>query len=149
MASIRDALAQDMKAAMRAKESLRLSAIRMVRAEILHKDKENGEETSPEEILRILQSMINKREEAAAQYAAAGREDIAQKERDEIRVIQAYLPAQMDDAEIRAAARAAIHQTGASSMKDMGRVMGILTKTLAGRASGARVSQAVKDLLGA
>ena len=116
MASIRDALAQDMKAAMRAKESLRLSAIRMVRAEILHKDKENGEETSPEEILRILQSMIKKREEAAAQYAAAGREDLAQKERDEIRVIQAYLPAQMDDAEIRAAARAAIHQTGASSM---------------------------------
>lgn len=149
MASVREALARDMKAALRAKESLRLSAIRMVRAEILHKDKEGGAEASPEEILRILQSMIKKREEAATHYAAAGRGDLAQKERDEMRIIQAYLPAQMDDAEIRAAARAAVRQTGASSMKDMGRVMGILRKTLAGRASGARVSRAVKDLLGA
>lgn len=148
MSGIRDALSEDMKTAMRAKETLRLSTIRMARAEILNKDKESGEETSEEDILKLLQSMVKKREEAAEQYAAAGREDMARKERDEIRIIRAYLPAQMEDAEIEAAARAVIEETGASTMKDMGRVMGILTSQLAGRAAGARISQAVRKLLG-
>ena len=148
MAGIREALAEDMKAAMRARETLRLSTIRMVRAEILNKDKEDGEETSEEDILKLLQSMVKKREEAAEQYAAAGREDMARKERDEIRIIQGYLPAQMEDAEIESAARAIIEETGASSMKDMGKVMGILSRELAGRATGARISQAVRNLLG-
>ena len=79
MSSIREALAEDMKAAMRAKETLRLSTIRMARAEILNKDKESGEETSQKDILKLMQSMVKKREEAAEQYAAAGREDLAQK----------------------------------------------------------------------
>ncbi len=148
MSSIREALAEDMKAAMRAKETLRLSTIRMARAEILNKDKESGEETSQKDILKLMQSMVKKREEAAEQYAAAGREDLAQKERDEIRFIQGYLPAQMEDAEIEAAAQAVIEETGASSMKDMGKVMGMLTRKLAGRATGARISQAVRKLLG-
>lgn len=148
MAGIRDALTEDMKAAMRARETLRLSTIRMVRAEILNKDKESGEETSEEDLLKLLQSMVKKREEAAEQYAAAGREDMAQQERDEIRIIEGYLPAQMEDAEIESAARAVIEETGASSMKDMGKVMGILTSELAGRATGARISQAVRNLLG-
>ena len=148
MAGIRDALAEDMKAAMRARETLRLSTIRMVRAEILNKDKEGGEETSQKDILKLLQSMIKKREEAAEQYAAADREDMARQERDEIQIIQGYLPAQMGDAEIEAAARAVIEETGASTMKDMGMVMGILTRELTGRATGARISQAVRKLLG-
>ena len=148
MSSIRDALTEDMKTAMRAKETLRLSTIRMVRAEILNKDKEGGEETSQKDILKLLQSMVKKREEAAEQYAAADREDMAQQERDEIQIIQGYLPAQMEDAEIESAAQAIIEETGASSMKDMGKVMGILTRELAGRATGARISQAVRKLLG-
>ncbi len=148
MSGIREALSEDMKTAMRAKETLRLSTIRMARAEILNKDKESGEETSEEDILKLLQSMVKKREEAAEQYAAAGREDMALQERDEIRIIRGYLPAQMEDAEIEAAARAVIEETGASTMKDMGRVMGILTSQLAGRAAGARISQAVRKLLG-
>ena len=148
MSSIREALTEDMKAAMRAKETLRLSTIRMVRAEILNKDKESGEETSQKDILKLLQSMVKKREEAAEQYAAADREDMARRERDEIRIIEGYLPAQMADAEIESAARAIIEETGASSMKDMGKVMGILTRELAGRATGARISQAVRKLLG-
>ena len=148
MAGIRDALTEDMKTAMRAKETLRLSTVRMVRAEILNKDKESGEETSEKDILKLLQSMVKKREEAAEQYAAAGREDMARQERDEIRIIEGYLPAQMEDAEIESAARAVIEETGASSMKDMGKVMGILTRELTGRATGARISQAVRKLLG-
>jgi uncharacterized protein YqeY len=73
---------------------------------------------------------------------------MARQERDEIQIIEGYLPAQMEDAEIESAARAIIEETGASSMKDMGKVMGILTRELAGRASGARISQAVRKLLG-
>lgn len=149
MDDAREALARDMKDAMRAKQALRLSTIRMARAEILNKDKESGAETPPEEILKLLQSMIKKREEAAGQYEAGGREDMARKEREEIRILRGYLPAQMDDEEIQAAARAVIEETGASSMKDMGKVMGILTRQLAGRAAGARVSGAVRKLLGA
>ncbi len=149
MDDVREALARDMKDAMRAKQALRLSVIRMARAEMLNKDKEKGEEAPPEEILKLLQSMIKKREEAAAQYEAGGREDMARKEREEIQILRGYLPAQMEDEEIQAAARAIIEETGASSMKDMGKVMGILTRQLAGRASGARVSAAVRELLGA
>lgn len=149
MDDAREALARDMKDAMRAKQALRLSTIRMARAEILNKDKESGAETPPEEILKLLQSMIKKREEAAGQYEAGGREDMARKEREEIRILRGYLPAQMDDEEIQAAARAVIEETGASLMKDMGKVMGILTRQLAGRAAGARVSGAVRKLLGA
>lgn len=147
MPTIRERLAEDMKAAMRAKEELRLSTIRMARAEILNKDKEHGKETPEEEILKVLQSMVKKREEAAEQYDKGGRGELAQKERGEIVVIQGYLPAQLGDEELRAAAREAIAQTGATSPKDMGKVMGVLTKRLAGQATGARISQAVKELL--
>lgn len=149
MDDAREALARDMKDAMRAKQALRLSTIRMARAEILNRDKESGEEAPPEEILKLLQSMIKKREEAAGQYEAGGREDMARREREEIQILRGYLPAQMDDEEIQAAARAVIEETGASSMKDMGKVTGILTRRLAGRAAGARVSAAVRKLLGA
>ncbi len=148
MASIRETLTEDMKSAMHAKETLRLSTIRMVRSEILNKDKESGEETSPEDILKLLQSMVKKREEAAEHYVAADREDMARKERDEIQIILGYLPSQMEDSEIEATAQAIIEETGASTMKDMGRIMGILTRELAGRATGARISQAVRKLLG-
>ncbi len=149
MDDVRQALARDMKTAMREKQTLRLSTIRMARAEILNKDKESGTETTPEDVLKLLQSMVKKREEAAEQYEAGGRSDMAEKEREEIDVIRAYLPAQMEDEEIRAAAREVIERTGASSMQDMGKVMGVLTRELAGRATGARVSREVRSLLGA
>jgi uncharacterized protein YqeY len=148
MAGIRERLGEDLKTAMREKAALRLSTIRMMRAEILNKDKEHGKDAGEEDILKILQSMIKRREEAAEQYVKGGREELAAKEREEIRIIQGYLPAQMGDEELREAVRAAIAQTGASSMKEMGKVMGLLTKQLAGRAAAARISQAVKEMLG-
>jgi uncharacterized protein YqeY len=91
--------------------------------------------------------MVKKCEEAAEQFVKGGREDIAAKEREEIRIIQGYLPAQMDDKELRQAVQTAIAETGASSLKEMGKVMGLLTKQLAGRATGGRISQLVKELL--
>jgi hypothetical protein len=147
MPGIREQLVEDMKTAMRAKEAERLSTIRMIRSEILVKDKEKGKETSEEDILKILQSMVKRREDAAGQYDKGDRPELAQKERGEIALVQAYLPAQMDDAGIRGAAEAVIANLGASSPKDMGKVMGILSKQLAGQAAGGRISQIVKELL--
>jgi uncharacterized protein YqeY len=147
MPSIRERLSEDLKMAMREKAELRLSTIRMMRSEIMNKDKEHGKETGEEDILKVLQFMVKKGEEAAEQFAKGGREDIAAKEREEIRIIQGYLPAQMEDEKLRQAVQAAIAETGASSLKEMGKVMGLLTKQLAGRATGGRISQLVKELL--
>ncbi|MEK6710827.1 MAG: GatB/YqeY domain-containing protein [Nitrospinota bacterium] len=148
MPGIRERLSEDMKAAMREKSELRLATIRMIRSEILNKDKEHGQAATEEEILKILQGMIKKREEAAGQFAKGGRPELAEKERGEAAIVQAYLPAQLSEAELREAAQAAIAELGASSVKDMGKVMGVLSKRLAGQAAGARISQTVKQLLG-
>ena len=148
MPEIRERLAEDMKAAMRAKEIGRLSTIRMIRSEILNKDKEKGEETSGEDILKILQSMVKRGEDAAGQFERGDRPKLAAKEREEILVVRAYLPAQMEDGEIRRAAEAAIAELGVSSIKEMGKAMGVLSKQLAGKATGQRISQIVKEILG-
>ena len=134
MLNIRERLSEDMKTAMRARTELRLSTIRMMRAEILIKDKEHGTPATEEDMVKVLQSMIRKREEAAEQYVKGGRPERAAQERDEIRIIQEYLPTQMSDEEIDQAARAAIAELGAPSIKEMGRVMGLLTKQLGGKA---------------
>jgi len=146
--SIRERLGEDLKVAMREKAQLRLSTIRMIRSEILYKDKEHGKETDEEDILKVLQSMIKKREEAAEQYTKGRREELATKEREEVRFIQDYLPAQIEDDELRQTVQAAIAETDASSMKEMGKVMGLLTKQLSGRAAASRISQVVKEMLG-
>ncbi len=148
MPSIRERLGEDLKVAMREKAQLKLSTIRMMRSEILYKDKEHGKETDEEDILKVLQSMIKKREEAAEQYTKGRREELATKEREEVRFIQDYLPAQIEDDELRQAVQAVIAETGASSMKEMGKVMGLLTKQLSGRAAASRISQVVKEILG-
>jgi len=147
MPSIRERLNEDLKAAMREKAKLRLSTIRMIRSEILNKDKEHGQETGEEDILKVLLYMVKKGEEAAEQFSKGKREELASKEREEILIIKEYLPAQMDDEELRQAVQEAIAETGASSLKEMGKVMGLLTKQLAGRTTGARISQVVKERL--
>jgi hypothetical protein len=149
MPDIREQLAEDMKTAMREKAADRLSTIRLMRSEILNKDKEKGDETSEEDILKLLQSMVKKREEAAEQFDKGEPSELAAKERAEILVVQGYLPAQMDDDAVRLAAKAAIEETGAASIKEMGKVMGVLSKQLAGQATGARITQIVKELLSA
>ena len=147
MEGIRERLTVDLKDALQAKDETRISTIRMARAEILYKDKEHGKDASEEQILRILQSMIKKGEEASRQYEKGGRPELASKERAEIEIIKVYLPAQMDEKEVREEAKAVINEVGVASMKDMGKVMGILTKKLAGRVSGTLLSQTVKEIL--
>ncbi len=147
MSQTRQKLEDDMKNAMRSKDQLKLSTIRMIRSEILNKDKESGEEIKEDAIIKILESMLKKRKEAETQYRDAGRVDLADKEKEESIFIKNYLPEQMTDAEIQGVAERVVSELNASSMKDIGKVMPILTKELAGRANGSRISNVVKTLL--
>jgi uncharacterized protein YqeY len=148
---MRERFTEAMKAAMKAGDKRRLSAVRMIQAGLKDKDIElrgaGKGQASDEEILGLLQKMIKQRQESLAIYEQAGRAELAQQEREEIAVIQDFLPRQMDEAETRAAVEAAIAETGAGSMKDMGKVIGALRGKYAGRMDFGKASALVKELL--
>lgn len=132
---------------MKSKDSARLSALRMILAELVNKEKEKGIPVTDEQAVQVLQSMVRKRRDAIEQFRAAGRDDLADKEAAEIAVIETYLPAQLSEEEVRAQVRNAIVELHAQGPKDMGKLMGMLTKKLAGRVSGSVLSAIVKDEL--
>jgi uncharacterized protein YqeY len=148
---LRERFTADMKEAMKAGEKGRLGAIRLIQAALKDKDIEargNGKEPlSDEEILAMLQKMVKQRQESITMYEQGGRTELAQQEKDEVAVITSYLPQQMDEAETKAAIEAAIAETGAASMKDMGKVVGVLRAKYAGRMDFAKASGLVKDML--
>ncbi len=144
---IKDAIRKDLTQAMKNKEALKVSALRMMLAEIVTKEKEKGESIEDEAALRIFYSMIKKREEAARVFGEAGREESAQKEKEEIDIIKNYLPPQLSESEIRDEAKRAIAEVGAHDLKGMGKVMGALSKKLLGKASGSEMSRIVKEEL--
>lgn len=148
---LRERFTAEMKDAMKAGDKRRLGAIRLIQAALKDKDIEargNGKEPlSEEEILALLQKMVKQRQESITMYEQGGRQKLAQQERDEVEVISSYLPKQMDEAETKAAIEAAIAETGAASMKDMGKVVGSLRAKYAGRMDFAKASGLVKDLL--
>jgi len=148
---LRERFTTEMKEAMKAGDKSRLGAIRLIQAALKDKDIEargNGKEPlSDEEILALLQKMVKQRQESITMYEQGGRAELAQQERDEVTVISSYLPQQMDEAETKAAIEAAIAETGAASMKDMGRVVAALRAKYAGRMDFAKASGLVKDLL--
>ncbi len=148
---LRDRFTAEMKEAMKAGEKARLGAIRLIQAALKDKDIEaRGAGKGPlsdEEILALLQKMVKQRQESIAMYEQGGREELAAIERGELAVIEEFLPRQMDEAETRTAIEAAIAETGAASMKDMGKVVGILRAKYAGRMDFAKASGLVKDLL--
>ena len=148
---LRERFTADMKEAMKAGEKGRLGAIRLIQAALKDKDIEargNGKEPlSDEEILALLQKMVKQRQESITMYEQGGRTELAQQEKDEVAVISSYLPQQMDEAETKAAIEAAIAETGAASMKDMGKVVGALRAKYAGRMDFAKASGLVKDRL--
>lgn len=145
--NLQERLAHDLKDAMRAKDQVRLLAIRSLRAAILEKEKEGTGPASDDDLLAIVQKQAKQRRDAIEQYEAAGREDLAQRERDELAIIGRYLPAQLSDDEIRRVVHEIVTRTGATSMKDMGRVMGEAMTELRNRADGNRVREVVQDLL--
>ncbi len=139
----------DMKEAMRAKDAARLRGLRGIKAALLNAKTEagSGGKISPEGELKVLQKLAKQRREAADIYRQQQRPDLEKTELEELEVIENYLPQAMEPAELEAAVRTIIADTGAQSIKDMGRVMGVASKQLAGRADGKTISETVKRLL--
>ena len=140
-------LAQATKDAMRARDKERVATLRMVNSEVKRIEVDERIEIDDERLLSILDKMIKQRRDSISQYEAAGRDELAAIEIDEITVIQDFLPTALNDDEINALISAAIAATGAESMRDMGKVMGILRPQIQGRADGGAVSGLVKVAL--
>jgi uncharacterized protein len=138
-----------MNAAMRAKDSARLSAIRLLLAALKQREVDERIELSDADVLSAVEKMIKQRRESIAQFENASRSDLADAEKFEVGVLSAYLPQQMGDAEVEKALAAAIAEAGATTMKDMGKVMALLKPRLAGKADMGKVSSLLKAKLSA
>lgn len=146
--TLKERITEDMKAAMRASEKERLSTIRMAQAAIKQREVDERITLDDAQVIAVLEKMVKQRKESIAQFEQGGRTDLADRERKEIELLQAYLPAQLSAAEIDTLIRDAIAATGASSMKDMGKVMGAVKAKAAGRADMGAVSARIKTALG-
>ncbi|OWQ82704.1 glutamyl-tRNA amidotransferase [Stenotrophomonas maltophilia] len=145
--SMKQQLTEDMKAAMKAGEKHKLGVIRLINAAIKQREVDERIELDDTAVIAVLDKMVKQRKDSVSQFEAANREDLAEIERAEIVVIEAYLPAKMGEAEIVAAIQVAIAETGASSPADMGKLMGALKPKLAGQADMGLVSKLVKQQL--
>ena len=147
--SLKSRITDDMKAAMKGGDKPRLATIRLVQAAIKQREVDERIELDDDQVLAALEKMLKQRRDSMSQFEAAGREDLAAQERYEIGVLQDYMPAPLDEAEIDAAIAAAISESGASSARDMGKVMAALKPKVAGRADMPALSAKVKAALGA
>jgi uncharacterized protein YqeY len=146
--TLKERITEDMKAAMRASEKERLSTIRLVQAAIKQREVDERITLDDAQVLTVLEKMVKQRKESIAQFEQGNRKDLADKERREIELLQAYLPEQLPAAELDALIRDAIAATGAASIKDMGKVMGVVKSKAAGRADMAAVGARVRAALG-
>jgi uncharacterized protein YqeY len=146
--TLKERLTEDMKAAMRASDKERLSTIRMALAAIKQREVDERIVLDDAQVIAVLEKMVKQRKESIAQFEQGGRADLAAKERSEIAVLQSYLPTQLTDAEVDAIIRESIAATGASSVKDMGKVMGAVKARAAGRADMGSVSARIRAALG-
>ena len=145
--SLKERITEDMKAAMRAKETERLGAIRMLLAAMKQKEVDERITLDDAAVVSVVDKLIKQRKDAAQQYEAAARADLADKEKAEIAVLEAYLPVRLSAEEIQAAVQAIVTELGASGPGDMGKVMGVVKQRLAGQADMGLVSAAVKATL--
>ncbi len=145
--SLKQQLTDDMKAAMKGGDKHSLGVIRLINAAIKQREVDERIELDDAAVIAVLDKMVKQRKDSVTQYEAANREDLAKVEREEIVVIERYLPAKMGEAEILAAINAAIAETGAASAADMGKLMGVLKPMLAGQADMGLVSKLVKQAL--
>ncbi len=146
--SLEQTIMGDLKAAMLAKNEAGLRAIRAIKSAILlAKTSAGGKELTAEDEVKMLQKLVKQRQESIEIYNKQGREDLSKPEMEEVEIISKYLPQMMGEDEIRAAVQAAITSTGAASPAEMGKVMGVVTKQLAGKADNKIVSSIVKELL--
>jgi uncharacterized protein len=145
--SLKDAITSDMKTAMKAGEKDRLGVIRLILAAIKQREVDERIVLDDAEVLKVIEKMIKQRRDSITQFRAAAREDLASKEEYEVGVIQAYMPAQLGEAEVDAIIAKAIADSGASGAKDMGKVIGLVRPQVAGKADMGKVSEAVKRKL--
>jgi uncharacterized protein YqeY len=145
--SLKNKITEDMKTAMRAKETARLGTVRLLLSAMKQKEVDERVELTDADVLSIIEKMLKQRRESIAQYEKAARADLADVEKAEIAVLSAYLPQQMSEAEVADAVFAAIKESGAAGPKDMGKVMGLLKSRLAGRTDMGRLSAFVKAKL--
>jgi len=145
--SLKLRITDDMKAAMRARETARLGTIRLLLAAIKQKEVDERIELDDAAVSGIVEKLIKQRKDSISQFQAAGRDDLVAAEQAELVVLQAYLPEQLSAAEVEAAVVAAIAESGAASAKDMGKVMGLLKPRLAGRADMGQVTALIKARL--
>jgi uncharacterized protein YqeY len=143
--SLKDQIVEDMKNAMRAKDSMRLGAIRMLTAAMKQKEVDDRKELTDTDVLGIIEKMIKQRRDSISQFEAGGRQDLADREKAELEVLSAYMPAALDMEEIEKEIREAV--AGAAGPQDMGKVMAVLKTRLAGRADMSVVSGMVRNAL--
>ena len=146
--TLQEKIQNDIADAMRSKDSLRLNVLRMMKSAVKNKEIDKMKALDEPEVLAVLNTLVKQRKDSIEQFRKGGREELAQKEEAEIRIIDEYLPAAASDEDVLLAIRDAIQESGATSMKDMGKVMAAAKTKLAGKTiDGARVSQMVKEQL--
>ena len=148
MSETRQRILDDIKTAMKAGDKPTLATLRLASAAIKQREVDERIDLDEADTIALLDKMLKQRRESIAQYSKAGRDDLAAQEQSEIDLLQSYLPAQLSEAEITQIVDAAIAQSGASSVKDMGKVMGLVKPQMQGRADMASVSKTIKDRLG-
>ena len=145
--SIKERLMEDMKDAMKKGDQIKLSAIRMVRAGIKNKEIELIRELKDEDVIDVIKTAIKQRKDSFAQFLSGKRMDLAEREKKEIEIFSVYLPEQMSEEDIRKRVREVILETGASTSRDMGRVMKLIMPELKGRADGQLINKVVQEML--
>jgi uncharacterized protein YqeY len=148
MSNLKERLNEDVKVAMRNKDRDRLVTLRMITAAIKQKEVDERIELDDARVLSIIDKMARQHRDSISQYEAAGRTDLVEKEKTELAIVQGYLPEQLGEEELKQLIQNAIKATGASSVKDMGKVMGIIRPQVQGRADMTRTGELVKALLG-
>ncbi len=146
-ATLTTRITDDVKAAMRSKDKDRLAVLRLITAAIKQIEVDQRITLDDDQVIGVLEKMLKQRKDSIEQFSKAGRDELVAQEASEIKIIQQYLPEQLSDDEIKTLIDEAINATGAASMKDMGKVMGILKPKLAGRADMGLVSRIIKDQL--
>lgn len=145
--SLKEQIKNDIKDAMRAKETAKRDTLRNIQASIKQIEVDERKEVTDSDVEAILMKYMKQREDAKAQFIEAGRDDLVEKEDAEMAIVKAYLPEPMDDAELESVLKEVIASVGAESMKDMGKVMGAAKAAIGSRADGGRINQTVKKLL--
>ncbi|MCL6588944.1 MAG: GatB/YqeY domain-containing protein [Firmicutes bacterium] len=145
--TLKEQLQEDMKAAMKAKDQLKLSVIRLAKAAIMNQEIARGHEFQDQEVIEVLAKELKQRNDSIPEYEKAGRSDIVEKLKQEIKILEGYLPARLSEAEVRQLVEETIAEVGAISKKDMGKVMAALMPKTKGRADGKLVNQIVNSIL--